>query len=104
MNKQRVLFLCAHNSARSQMAEAFLRSMAGDRFAVASAGPEPTRVHPLAIRVMAEVGVNLAGRASKAVDRFLRYPWEYVITVCDSAQREMSGLPSTDDAASLESP
>ncbi len=86
------------------MAEAFLRSMAGDRFAVAGAGTEPTRVHPLAIRVMAEVGVNLAGRASKAVDQFLRYPWEYVITVYDSANERCPSFPHEDDAASLESP
>jgi arsenate reductase len=69
MDKERVLFLCTHNSARSQMAEGFLRSMAGDRFEVASAGTEATRVHPLAIRAMAEVGVDLGGHTSKTVER-----------------------------------
>ena len=59
MNKKRVLFLCAGNSYRSQMAEGFLRHMAGDRFEVFSAGIKPTQVNPLAIKVMAEVGVDI---------------------------------------------
>ena len=65
--RQRVLILCTHNSARSQMAEAFLRSMAGGRFNVASAGTEATRVHPLAIRAMDEVGIDVRGHSSKTV-------------------------------------
>ena len=65
MNKQRVLFLCTHNSARSQMAEGFLRAMAGDRFEVQSAGTEKTAVHPLAIRAMAERGIDISGQTSK---------------------------------------
>ena len=85
MNKQRVLFLCTHNSARSQMAEAFLRSMAGDRFDVASAGTEATRVHPLAIRAMAELGTDISGHTSKVLDALVEEPWDYVITVCDDA-------------------
>lgn len=85
MNTRRVLFLCTQNSARSQMAEGWLRARAGDRFEVASAGTEATRVHPLAIRVMREVGVDLAGHASKTLDAFLGQPWDYVITVCDRA-------------------
>ena len=84
MTKARVLFLCTHNSARSQMAEGFLRALAGDRFEVASAGTEATRVHPLATRAMEEVGISLAGHTSKTLDRFLGQPWDYVITVCDS--------------------
>jgi len=85
MSKARVLFLCTHNSARSQMAEGFLRAMAGDRFEIASAGTEATRVHPLAIRAMEEVRISLAGHTSKTLDRFLGQPWDYVITVCDRA-------------------
>lgn len=85
MNKERILFLCTHNSARSQMAEGFLRSMAGDRFEVASAGTEATRVHPLAIRAMAETSVDISGHVSKTVDAVLDQPWDYVVTVCDSA-------------------
>ena len=93
MNKQRVLFLCTHNSARSQMAEGFLRSMAGDRFEVASAGTEVTRVHPLAIRAMAEAGIDLSGHASKIVDAFVKEPWNYVITVCDAANEACPVFP-----------
>ena len=93
MNKQRVLFLCTHNSARSQMAEGFLRSLAGDRFEVASAGTQATRVHPLAIRAMAEVGIDLGGNTSKVVDAFVEQPWEYVITVCDGANEACPVFP-----------
>ena len=85
MTRRPVLFLCTHNSARSQMAEGFLRRLAGDRFEVASAGTEATRVHPLALRVMAEVGIDLGSHISKTVDHLLEQPWDYVITVCDSA-------------------
>jgi arsenate reductase len=94
-NKERVLFLCTHNSARSQMAEGFLRAMAGDRFTVASAGTEATRVHPLALRAMAEVGVDLAGHTSKVVDGLLDQRWDYVITVCDSANEACPVFPAT---------
>ena len=65
MSTPRVLFLCTHNSARSQMAEGFLRSMAGHRFEVQSAGTEKTSVHSLAIRAMAERGIDISGHASK---------------------------------------
>ncbi len=93
MNKQRVLFLCTHNSARSQMAEGFLRSLAGDRFEVASAGSQATRVHPLAIRAMAEVGVDLGGHTSKIVGELVEQPWNYVITVCDAANEACPVFP-----------
>jgi arsenate reductase len=93
VSRPRVLFLCTHNSARSQMAEGFLRAIAGDRFEVASAGTEATRVHPLAIRVMDEVGIDLRGHASKTLDGFLAEPWEWVITVCDSANQRCPVFP-----------
>ena len=93
MNKQRVLFLCTHNSARSQMAEGFLRSLAGERFEVASAGTQVTRVHPLALRAMADVGIDLSGHTSKIVDEFLEQPWDYVITVCDTANEACPVFP-----------
>jgi arsenate reductase len=80
-----VLFLCTHNSARSQMAEGFLRALAPDRVEAASAGTEATRVHPLAIRVMDEVGIDLRSHTSKTLEPFVREPWDYVITVCDNA-------------------
>jgi arsenate reductase len=94
MDRRRVLFLCTHNSARSQMAEGFLRSMAGDRFEVASAGTEQTHVRPQAIAVMAEVGVDLGGHTSKTLDRFLHEPWDFVITVCDGANEACPVFPA----------
>lgn len=93
MNKQRVLFLCTHNSARSQIAEGFLRSMAGDRFEVASAGTEATQVHPLAVRAMMEIGVDVSRHTSKIVDQFVAQPWDYVITVCDAANEACPMFP-----------
>lgn len=94
MSKQRVLFLCTHNSARSQMAEGFLRRLAGDRFEVASAGTEATHVHPLATQAMAEVGVDLGQHRSKVVDQFLNQTWDYVITVCDAANEACPVFPN----------
>jgi arsenate reductase len=93
MTRPRVLFLCTHNSARSQMAEGFLRYLAGDRFEVASAGTEATRVHPLAIQVMQEVGIDIGAHRSKTVDALLGEPWDYVITVCDSANERCPLFP-----------
>ncbi len=75
------------------MAEGFLRALAGDRFEVGSAGTEATRVHPLAIRVMDEVGVDLRRHASKTVDALLDQPWDYVITVCDAANERCPVFP-----------
>jgi arsenate reductase (thioredoxin) len=93
MTPRHVLFLCTHNSARSQMAEGFLRAIGGDRFRVASAGTEETHVNPLAIHAMSEVGINLIGHRSKTLDRFLDTPWDYVITVCDSANERCPIFP-----------
>ncbi|HEY9326031.1 MAG TPA: arsenate reductase ArsC [Candidatus Limnocylindria bacterium] len=81
---KRVLFLCAHNSARSQMAEGFLRSFAGDRFEVQSAGTKSTSVHPLAVSVMRELGVDISKQTSKSVDE-VGEGWDVVVTVCDSS-------------------
>ena len=92
--RRRVLVLCTHNSARSQMAEGFLRAWAGDRFEVASAGTEATRVHPLAIRAMAEAGIDLGAYTSKSLDRFVAEPWDVVITVCDSANEGCPVFPA----------
>lgn len=75
------------------MAEGFLRALAGDRFDVASAGTEATRVHPLAIRAMEEVGIDLRGHTSKTIDAFLGERWDYVITVCDSANERCPMFP-----------
>jgi arsenate reductase len=80
---RRVLFLCTHNAARSQMAEGFLRALAGDRFVVESAGTTATELHPLAIRVMAEKGIDITAQRSKAVDD-VGEGWDVVVTVCDA--------------------
>jgi Protein-tyrosine-phosphatase len=93
MDKKRVLFLCTHNSARSQMAEALLRHRNGDRFEVASAGTEQTRVHPLAIEAIRELGIDMSGHSSKTLDRFLSERWDYVITVCDRANDSCPVFP-----------
>jgi arsenate reductase (thioredoxin) len=91
--KTRVLFLCTHNSARSQMAEGLLRDLAGDRFEVFSAGTEATHVRPLAIRTMEEIGVDISRQESKTLDRYLDQPFDYVITVCDDANEACPYLP-----------
>jgi arsenate reductase len=80
-----VLFLCTHNSARSQMAEGLLRALGGERFEVFSAGTEATLVRPLAIRAMAEIGIDISGQRSKTLERFLDQRFDAVITVCDQA-------------------
>lgn len=88
MAKQRVLILCTGNSARSQMAEGWLRRLAGDRYEVHSAGTHPSVVNPLAIAVMRERGIDIsaaAGYRSKSLDEYREQPFDYVITVCDQA-------------------
>lgn len=86
--KQRILFLCTGNSARSQMAEAFLRYYGGDRFEVHSAGLAPKGIHPLTIRVMEEIGIALGEHSSKSVQVYLgKMVFTYLITVCDHAEQ-----------------
>jgi arsenate reductase (thioredoxin) len=91
--KTRVLSLCTHNSARSQMAEGLLRHLAGDRFEAYSAGTEATYVRPLAIRAMDEIGVDISGQESKTLDRYLGEPFDFVITVCDDANEACPFFP-----------
>jgi arsenate reductase (thioredoxin) len=95
VSKPRVLFLCTHNSARSQMAEGFLRALAGERFEVGSAGTEKTRVNPLAIRVMAEKSIDISGHTSKRYEDVTSPPWDYLITVCDDANERCPFVPGT---------
>ena len=92
-DRVRVLFLCTHNSARSQMAEGLLRHLAGDRFEAHSAGTEATHVRPLAIKAMEEVGVDISGQESKTLERYLEDPFDYVITVCDDANEACPFFP-----------
>src|ERR687894_3200334 len=93
MKKTKVLFLCTHNSARSQMAEGLLRHLAGDRFEVMSAGTEATFVRPEAITAMAELGVDISGQESKTLDRYLGEPFDHVVTVCDAANEACPFFP-----------
>ena len=94
MSKKSVLILCTGNSARSQMAEGLLRSMAGDQFEVASAGTKPSIVRPEAITAMQELGVDLSGHRSKSVNEFIDRPFDYVITVCDNAKESCPIFPA----------
>jgi thioredoxin type arsenate reductase len=89
----RVLFLCTHNSARSQMAEAILRELGGDRVETASAGTEVTRVHPLAIAEMAGRGIDIGAQRSKHMDDFAGESFDFVVTVCDNAQESCPIFP-----------
>jgi len=89
----RVLFLCTHNSARSQMAEGLLRHLAGGRVEAHSAGTEATAVRPLAVRVMAELGIDLSGQTSKTLHRYLGESFDAVITVCDDANESCPVFP-----------
>lgn len=91
---RKVLFLCTGNSARSQMAEGFLRHEAGDRFEVVSAGTHPTTVRPEAVAVMSELGIDISGHRSKSVDEFAGANFDYVITVCDNANEACPVFPA----------
>jgi arsenate reductase len=88
--KKRVLFVCIHNSARSQMAEAFLRQTCGDEFEVHSAGIEPGKLNPIVVEAMREVGIDISQNKTKAVWDFVKSGdlFAYVITVCDEASAE----------------
>ena len=79
----RVVFLCGHNSARSQMAEGFLRTYGGDRFRAESAGTVASELHPLAVRAMAEIGIDISAQRSKSIDD-LSGPFDVCVTVCDA--------------------
>lgn len=86
MNKPTVLFICTHNSARSQIAEGYLKNRYGDRYTAYSAGTIITRVHPLAIEVMNECGIDISGQRSKALTEFFDSDIDIVVTVCDGAK------------------
>lgn len=90
----RVLFLCTHNSARSQMAEALLRARSGGRVDVASAGTEQTFVQPLALIALQEIGIDASAQSSKTLERFLNDHFDYVITVCDAANDACPTFPN----------
>jgi arsenate reductase len=93
--KPKVLFLCTGNSARSQMAEGYLRHAAGDQFEAMSAGIEPKGLHPLSIEAMRELGIDISQHASKNVVTLLGQHVPYVVTVCDEARERCPIFPGT---------
>ncbi len=88
--KKKVLFICVHNSARSQMAEALLNQMCGDRYEAQSAGLEPGTLHPLALEVMREIGIDISVKETRSVSDVIKsgQAFDYVITVCDESSTE----------------
>ena len=88
MDKQRVLFLCTGNSARSQIAEAFLRKHGGERFEAHSAGLEPKGLNPFTVKVMNEIGIDVSSQTSKGVETYLgKVLFQHLVTVCDDADK-----------------
>lgn len=94
MDKIRVLFVCVHNSARSQIAEAYLKKFGGDKFEVESAGLEPGTLNPLAVETMKEDGIDISGNQTKSVFEFFKQgkTYNYVVTVCDPEAAERCPL------------
>lgn len=88
-----VLFLCTHNSARSQMAEGLLRAWGADRYEACSAGIEATEVRPLAIRAMAELGIDITGQRSETLDDYVGRAFDLAVTVCDEAREACPFFP-----------
>jgi arsenate reductase len=109
-DRDRIIFVCTHNSARSQMAEGMLRAWADDRFEPFSAGTEATSVRPEAIEVMREIGIDISSHASKTLEPFLGQRFEWLVTVCDQAREACPTLPgvarqlhwSVDDPSAIE--
>ena len=89
----RVLFVCTGNSARSQMAEAILRREGGGDFEVFSAGVSPRGVHPLTVRALADIGIDVSGAQSKSTDQFINERFDFVVTVCDRARATCPFFP-----------
>lgn len=95
--KKKILFICTHNSARSQMAEGYMNAKYGNHYEVFSGGTEVTRVHPMAIAVMQEIGIDISGHRSKLIDDLFGKGIETVVTVCDSAQKACPFFPGAQE-------
>ena len=93
MMKKKVLFVCTHNSARSQMAEGLLNAIHGERYEGYSAGIEPTEVSPYIVKAMAEIGIDISKHRSKSIEEFRGKNFEYVVTVCDKAKETCPFFP-----------
>lgn len=91
--KKQVLFVCTHNSARSQMAEGLLNSLYGNKYTAYSAGIEPTIVNPYAIQVMSEIGIDISKHQAKSINEFMEQKFDYVIAVCDHANETCPFFP-----------
>jgi arsenate reductase len=92
-DKKKVLFICTHNSARSHMAEGLMNNLLGDTYKAFSAGTEPSKVNPLAIKTMAEIDIDISRHHSKSVDKFIENEFDYVVTVCDHANEVCPFFP-----------
>ena len=91
--KKKVLFICTHNSARSQMAEAFLNKLYGDKYEAYSAGIEPREINPYVVKAMAEIGIDISKQRSKSINEFWDQNFDYVVTVCDNAKENCPFFP-----------
>ena len=91
--KKQVLFVCTHNSARSQMAEGLLNSLYGNKYTAYSAGIEPTIVNPYAIQVMSEIGIDISKHQAKSINEFMEQKFDFVITVCDHSNETCPFFP-----------
>jgi arsenate reductase len=97
MEKTRVLFICTHNSARSQMAEGLMNGLYGDHFEAFSAGTEATAVRPEAIKVMAEIGIDISSHRAKSLNEFMDQRFDHVVMVCDDSQTDCPFFPGGRD-------
>jgi arsenate reductase len=95
MSKPKILFICTHNSARSQIAEGLLRNIYGEKYEVFSAGTNPTKVNPLAIKVMAEIGIDISKQYSKGLEEFSDTEIDLAISVCQSSAKTLCALCSS---------
>lgn len=91
--KKRILFICTHNSARSQMAEAFLKTLFPERFEAYSAGTQPGKLNPFVVKAMGEVGMDISGNHTKSVDEFKGDKFDFVATVCNQAKETYPYFP-----------
>ena len=93
--KKKILFICTHNSARSQIAEGLIKHQYGEQFEAFSAGTKPTQVNPYAIKVMSEIRIDISKHQSKSINNFEGMEFDYVVTVCDQAKESCPFFPSS---------
>ena len=93
VKKKKIIFICTGNACRSQIAEGLMRHLASDKFEVYSAGSRPTRVHPAAITVMSEIGIDISSNTSEPISLFINKGMDIVVTVCDNASKTCPVFP-----------